>query len=99
MIAIFEYPGDGWGLTHDENPLIMSDGYKELRFLDLETFAELGRLEVFDGNAPVAYLNELEFVEGKIYANVQARSNRDYSTGFWPKVFQIRLKPQPLGTQ
>ena len=69
--SIFEYPGDGWGLTHDENRLIMSDGSGKLRFLDPETFAELGRLEVFDGNEPVAYLNELEFVDGKIYANIQ----------------------------
>jgi glutaminyl-peptide cyclotransferase len=69
--SIFEYSGDGWGLTHDEKRLIMSDGSAKLRFLDPETFAELGRLEVFDGNEPVAYLNELECVDGKIYANVQ----------------------------
>jgi glutaminyl-peptide cyclotransferase len=69
--ATFGYPGDGWGLTHDETRLIMSDGSAKLRFLDPETFAELGRLEVFDGSEPVAYLNELEFVDGKIYANVQ----------------------------
>ena len=71
--SIFYYPGEGWGLTHDDNRLIMSDGSAKLRFLDPETFAELGRLEVFDGNEPVAYLNELEFVDGKIYANVQRR--------------------------
>ena len=69
--SIFMYPGDGWGLTHDEHRLIMSDGSSKLRFLDPETFAELGRLEVFDGDKPVEYLNELEFVDGKIYANVQ----------------------------
>jgi len=67
----FYYPGDGWGLTHDEKRLIMSDGSSKLRFLDPDTFAEQGRLEVFDGNKPVEYLNELEFVDGKIYANVQ----------------------------
>ena len=67
----FEYPGDGWGLTHDDRRLIMSDGSSKLRFLDPETFAELSRLEVFDGGKPVEYLNELEFVDGKIYANVQ----------------------------
>lgn len=67
----FYYQGDGWGLTHDEKRLIMSDGSSKLRFLDPDTFAELGRLEVFDGNKPVEYLNELEFVDGKIYANVQ----------------------------
>ena len=49
----------------------MSDGSAELRFLDPETFAELGRLKVFDGSEPVEFLNELEYVDGKIYANVQ----------------------------
>ena len=144
--SIFYYPGDSWGLTHDETRLIMSDGSSKLRFLDPETFAELGRLEVFDGNKPVEYLNELEFVDGKIYANVQrqdriaiiqpdsgqvtgwidlaglkphmtdlsseplhpalngiaydAVGHRLFVTGkLWPKVFQIRVNPRPLGTQ
>jgi glutaminyl-peptide cyclotransferase len=48
----------------------MSDGTSELRFLDPETFTELGRLEVFDDARPVPLLNELEFIDGKIYANV-----------------------------
>lgn len=67
----FMYPGDGWGLTHDDHRLIMGDGSSKLRFLDPETFVELDRLEVFDGDKPVANLNELEFVDGKIYANVR----------------------------
>lgn len=66
----FMYPGDGWGLTHDDHRLIMSDGSSKLRFLDPDTFVELGRLEVFDGNKRVENLNELEFIDGKIYANV-----------------------------
>ena len=69
-LSSFMYRGDGWGLTHDDHRIIMSDGSSKLRFLDPETFAELDRLEVFDGNEPVEYLNELEFVDGKIYANV-----------------------------
>ena len=69
--STFEYPGEGWGLTHDHHRLIMSDGSSKLRFLDPETFAELGRLEVFDGNTPVEHLNELEFIDGRIYANIQ----------------------------
>jgi glutamine cyclotransferase len=66
----FMYPGEGWGLTHDDRRLIMSDGSSKLRFLDPETFVELGRLEVFDGDKRIDNLNELEFVHGKIYANV-----------------------------
>jgi glutamine cyclotransferase len=48
----------------------MGDGSSKLRFLDPETFVELGRLEVSDGDKRVENLNELEFVDGKIYANV-----------------------------
>ena len=70
QLSSFTYRGEGWGITHDDHRLIMSDGSSKLRFLDPDTFAELGRLEVFDGNEPVEYLNELEFVDGKIYANV-----------------------------
>src|SRR5262249_23908288 len=69
-LSSFMYRGDGWALTPDDHRIIMSDGSSKLRFLDPETFAELDRLEVFDGNEPVEYLNELEFVDGKIYANV-----------------------------
>jgi glutaminyl-peptide cyclotransferase len=68
--STFQYLGEGWGLTHDDHQLIMGDGSSKLRFLDPETFAELSRLEVSDGDKPVEYLNELEFVDGKIYANV-----------------------------
>ncbi len=58
----FKYPGEGWGLTHDDERLILSDGTATLRFLDPNTFAETGRLEVRDRGRPVASLNELEYV-------------------------------------
>ncbi len=64
------YRGEGWGLTHDERHLIMSDGTSTLRFLDPKTFEVERRLTVRDGNRRIVHLNELEFVEGKIYANV-----------------------------
>jgi glutamine cyclotransferase len=66
----FRYTGEGWGLTHDEARLIMSDGSSTLRFLDPKTFKVSGRLEVKDGGRPLAQLNELEMVKGEIYANV-----------------------------
>lgn len=69
------YPGEGWGLTHDDRSLILSDGTSALRLLDPETFAERGRLEVTDAGQPVARLNELERVGDEVYANVW-RSNR-----------------------
>jgi len=68
--STFEYRGEGWGLTHDDHRLILSDGSSQLRFLDPETFAESGHLAVLDGSKPVKNLNELELVEGEIYANI-----------------------------
>jgi glutamine cyclotransferase len=68
--STFTYPGEGWGLTHDDRRLIMSDGTSHLRFLDPTRFRELGRIQVMDRGRPVTYLNELEFINGEIYANV-----------------------------
>ncbi len=66
----FRYGGEGWGLTYDGARLIMSDGTARLRFLDPVTFAEVGSVEVHDEGAPVSRLNELEFIEGEVFANV-----------------------------
>jgi len=66
----FSYTPEGWGLTHDGRQLIMSDGSAELRFLDAETLEGTGRIEVTDRGQPVRWLNELEYVEGEIYANI-----------------------------
>jgi len=66
----FNYGGEGWGLAHDESRLIMSDGSASLRFLDPATFQEIGSLAVKDRDLPVGDLNELELVQGEIYANV-----------------------------
>lgn len=68
----FSYPGEGWGLTSDGTRLIMSDGQAagQLRFLDPRSFSEQGRITVRDRGTPVANLNELEFVDGDVLANV-----------------------------
>lgn len=66
----FAYAGEGWGLTHDGDRLILSDGSPILRFLDPATLRETGRVTVRDNGGPVYRLNELEFVRGEIYANV-----------------------------
>jgi glutaminyl-peptide cyclotransferase len=66
----FKYTGEGWGLTHDQNSLIMSDGSEYLRFLDPATFAERRRLRVTALGQPLKNLNELEYVKGEIFANV-----------------------------
>jgi glutaminyl-peptide cyclotransferase len=66
----FKYTGEGWGLTHDGNGLIMSDGTDALRFLDPSTFAERRRVRVTSAGIPVRELNELEYVKGEVLANV-----------------------------
>jgi len=66
----FHYDGEGWGLTHDSALLIMSDGTADLRFLDPDTFKEQRRVTVKDAGRPVPELNELEYVNGQIFANV-----------------------------
>jgi glutamine cyclotransferase len=69
-LRTFQYPGEGWGLTTDGHDLWMSDGSAEIRILDAATFAEKRRIKVRDSGKPVGQLNELEFVEGEIFANV-----------------------------
>ncbi len=71
----FEYTGEGWGLASDGKRLIFSDGTDTLRFLDPDSFKTLHTLHVTDGGKPVPLLNELEYIEGVLYANVW-NSNR-----------------------
>jgi glutamine cyclotransferase len=66
----YEWPKEGWGLTSDGNDLIISDGSPKLYFMDPESFTERKRLEVYDNLGPVYKINELEYVEGDIYANI-----------------------------
>lgn len=66
----FSYTGEGWGLTRDDSRFILSDGTSQLRFLDPETFRELGHVTVTDGTTRIGDLNELEYVRGEVYANV-----------------------------
>lgn len=68
--ATFSYPTEGWGLTHDGQHLILSDGTPSLYFLDPTTFKEVRRVKVTDAGQEVRNLNELEFVGGQVYANV-----------------------------
>lgn len=66
-----DYPyAEGWGLTNDGRYLYMSDGSKYIYKLNPETFKELNRIEVTDNDGPVEYINELEWVDGEIWANV-----------------------------
>ncbi len=67
----FPYEGEGWGLTHDDKQLILSDGTPLLRFLDPHSFSETQRISVTDEKGyPLSNINELEYIHGELYANV-----------------------------
>lgn len=78
----FSYQGEGWGLTTDGKVLIMSNGSEKLRFLDPQNFRVLREIAVRDQGLTVPNLNELEWVEGEIFANV------------WMRDEIIRIDPQ-----
>jgi glutaminyl-peptide cyclotransferase len=66
----FGYPGEGWGLTHNDTEMVMSDGTADIRFLNPQTLIETHRIHVTAQGKPVDQLNELEWVDGEIYANI-----------------------------
>jgi len=82
LLREFKYPTEGWGITHDGKNLIMSDGTPMIYFLNPETFTQVGKKMVFDQDAAVWGLNELEYVEGEIFANV------------WPGERIVRIDPK-----
>lgn len=67
--AAWKYPREGWGITHDGRNLIASDGSANLYFMDAD-FAQQKKLKVTLEDRPVRFLNELEYIDGKIWANV-----------------------------
>ena len=70
LIHEFTYDTEGWGITNYGENLIMSDGTQYLYILDPESFVVLGQLQVTDNVGPINNLNELEWINGKIWANV-----------------------------
>jgi glutaminyl-peptide cyclotransferase len=77
----FAYEGEGWGLTTDNQWLILSDGTPQIRFLDPVTFEVKRTINVLSHGQPVSRLNELEFINGEIYANV------------WQTDYVVRINP------
>lgn len=69
-IKEFSYDGEGWGLCNDGEFLIMSDGSERLSYRDPSNFALKKVIEVYSNEGPVRALNELEYINGKIFANV-----------------------------
>jgi glutamine cyclotransferase len=82
QIGQFYYPGEGWGLTHDAQHLIMSDGTSQIRFLDPVTFQLVRSISVFSNGSPLTQINELEYINGEIYANI------------WQTNWIVRIDPE-----
>jgi glutamine cyclotransferase len=70
LIREFSYDTEGWGLTYDGKSLILSDGTNVLTFLDPENFTPTRRLSVKNDGEALQLLNELEYIDGEIWANV-----------------------------
>ncbi|MEL7128260.1 MAG: glutaminyl-peptide cyclotransferase [Pseudomonadota bacterium] len=81
-VNTFTYTGEGWGLTANETHLILSDGTSVLRFLDPQTFKMSQSVEVTRTGIPVWKLNELEWIDGEVWANV------------WEENVVLRIDPQ-----
>jgi glutamine cyclotransferase len=81
-VAEHTYSGEGWGLTTDGTSLILSDGSSRLRYLDPATFAVTRTLAVTVRGQPLEQLNELEYIQGEIFANV------------WQTQFVVRIDPR-----
>ncbi|HNP53489.1 MAG TPA: glutaminyl-peptide cyclotransferase [Ferruginibacter sp.] len=69
-IQTFDWPYDGWGITHNGKELIVSDGSSNLYFVNPSTFKVTNTISVTNNLGPVQNLNELEYVNGFIFANV-----------------------------
>jgi glutaminyl-peptide cyclotransferase len=69
-IAKFYYNTEGWGLTTMGDKLVMSDGSNKLYIVEPSTFATIRTVEVYDNNSMVVNLNELEYIDGEIWANI-----------------------------
>jgi len=80
---------EGWGLCYDGSRLIKSDGSNKLYFLNKDSYREEGAIEVYDNDGPVNSLNELEYIDGKVYANVYMK---DYLVVIDPKTGIVEKK-------
>jgi glutamine cyclotransferase len=81
LVREFSYDTEGWGLTYDGAHLILSDGTTTLTYLDPQSFEPVRKLTVSWDGQPVLNLNELEFIEGEIWANI------------WQTDFIVRIDP------
>jgi glutamine cyclotransferase len=66
---------EGWGMTFDGTKILMDDSTNRIWFLNKDTYQQIGYIDVFDDKGAINKLNELEFIDGKIYANVYGTDN------------------------
>jgi len=94
-LSSFDYntnSGEGWGLTHDDTHLIMTDGTQRIYFLDPETYVVEKTLDAYTHQGPISNLNELEYVDGKIYANIYTTNQAvkiDANSGMIETVYDL----------
>lgn len=69
-IGELQYTGEGWGLTNNGRSIIMSNGSEKIVWRDPETFQVTKEIQVFSDEASIGQLNELELIDGKLYANI-----------------------------
>ncbi len=81
VIKTFNWPYDGWGMTHNDTSLILSDGSANIYFVDAENFKLKSRITVSADAGPIDNINELELIDGFIFANV------------WQKNIIIKINP------
>lgn len=82
LLREVRYEGEGWGLAYDGTSLVQSDGTNVLTYRDTETFAPRRRLSVTWNGQPLQHLNELEFIDGAVWANV------------WYTDFIVQISPE-----
>ncbi|MFD2573619.1 glutaminyl-peptide cyclotransferase [Spirosoma soli] len=69
LAKTFSYPTQGWGLTHRDSTLILSDGSNRLYYYTPD-FRRIGEVVVYDDKGPIMNLNELEYIDGYVFANI-----------------------------
>ncbi len=88
-IGQFSYSTEGWGLTNNNKYLFMSDGTNRIFVLDPTTLSVVREIQVYDNKGPIYYLNELEYINGVIYANVYTK---DFIVTIDPKTGKVLTK-------
>lgn len=96
LTKTFSYPTsrEGWGLTYNGEQLVMSDGTSNIYFLNVDSFQDEKVINVHDNNGPVDMINELEYIDGKIYANIY---QQDYVVVINPETGVVESRINLIG--